>query len=561
MRVYKQCVAVLALAGAFGLCGSASLRAAVVHHVIAARGNPTPAGGTFITLARPQLNSSGQVAFYGGVNNDFGFQEVVFLYDDTAGAALAVPGGAAPEGGNYSGFNADSVRLNETGQVVYRAELTGGFSYRGFFRHDGTTATAVAVNFAPTPAGGVYDGITDPVLNDSGQVVFRSQLLGASSSLGMFRYDGPTTTTIALAGAPAPSGGNYGIFSSDYEMNASGQIVVHATLSDGSSSEGIFRLDGEADVAVALRGTPAPGGGVYSNLHPPLISSSGDVVYGAQLQSDGFDPGALFRYTDATGSTAIVRPGDPAPGGGTIESAGPIALNSSGQILYSANMSGGLHDTGIFRHDGAVAHTVALLNTAAPGTTATFFSEFVYYETIHMNEDGIVVLEAELVGAGVTEANDHGYWYGTDASNLQLLVREGDQILVNGTNRTLRRLPDNLDGFSISDTGIAWVAEFTDNTVAVIHTTFASLPGDFNQDGAVDAADYVVWRKGLGDGTYTQDDYNTWRANFGAPATGAAAAAHSPLPFAVPEPATSVLMLLTAAGCPLAGVRAAGKPR
>ncbi len=32
----------------------------------------------------------------------------------------------------------------------------------------------------------------------------------------------------------------------------------------------------------------------------------------------------------------------------------------------------------------------------------------------------------------------------------------------------------------------------------------ADLPGDFNHDGAVDAADYVVWRKNPG-GIYTQE--------------------------------------------------------
>jgi hypothetical protein len=40
------------------------------------------------------------------------------------------------------------------------------------------------------------------------------------------------------------------------------------------------------------------------------------------------------------------------------------------------------------------------------------------------------------------------------------------------------------------------------------------LPGDFNSDNLVDAADYVVWRKNPG-GNYTLDDFNTWRANFG----------------------------------------------
>jgi hypothetical protein len=57
------------------------------------------------------------------------------------------------------------------------------------------------------------------------------------------------------------------------------------------------------------------------------------------------------------------------------------------------------------------------------------------------------------------------------------------------------------------------------------------LTGDFNYDGAVDAADYVVWRKTLssiddlradgdGDADVDQDDYSVWRANVGAVAPG-----------------------------------------
>ena len=43
----------------------------------------------------------------------------------------------------------------------------------------------------------------------------------------------------------------------------------------------------------------------------------------------------------------------------------------------------------------------------------------------------------------------------------------------------------------------------------------ANLSGDFNFDGAVDAADYTVWRDGLGI-TFTAGDYSTWTGNFGA---------------------------------------------
>jgi hypothetical protein len=45
----------------------------------------------------------------------------------------------------------------------------------------------------------------------------------------------------------------------------------------------------------------------------------------------------------------------------------------------------------------------------------------------------------------------------------------------------------------------------------VLSVVAPGLPGDFNGDGSVDAADYVIWRKTDG----TQADYETWRANFG----------------------------------------------
>ena len=74
-----------------------------------------------------------------------------------------------------------------------------------------------------------------------------------------------------------------------------------------------------------------------------------------------------------------------------------------------------------------------------------------------------------------------------------------------------------------------------------------ALAGDFNDDGTVDAADYIVWRKGLGT-SHTQAGYNVWRANFGKTSTSGATAdlpssANSP----VPEPITHVLAALAIA--------------
>jgi hypothetical protein len=68
------------------------------------------------------------------------------------------------------------------------------------------------------------------------------------------------------------------------------------------------------------------------------------------------------------------------------------------------------------------------------------------------------------------------------------------------------------------------------------------LPGDFNFDGAVDAADYIVWRKIDG----TQAGYDLWRANFGAVSLLGEAGSGASIT-AVPEPACAVILLMVAA--------------
>jgi autotransporter-associated beta strand protein len=98
--------------------------------------------------------------------------------------------------------------------------------------------------------------------------------------------------------------------------------------------------------------------------------------------------------------------------------------------------------------------------------------------------------------------------------------------------------------------GLIWNVAYSPNQVVL---SIGGVLGDFNLNGIVDAADYVVWRKGLGT-TYTQNDYNVWRANFGQTAssgTGASSNSFSDASQHVPEPA-SLPLLLT--GCVAAGL-------
>jgi hypothetical protein len=81
----------------------------------------------------------------------------------------------------------------------------------------------------------------------------------------------------------------------------------------------------------------------------------------------------------------------------------------------------------------------------------------------------------------------------------------------------------------------------------------SSLLADYNRDGKVNAADYVVWRK-TGN---TQAGYDAWRANFGRTLSAGGASAlpsAGPLP-AVPEPTAEVLLALAAVALGLYRIR------
>ena len=114
-----------------------------------------------------------------------------------------------------------------------------------------------------------------------------------------------------------------------------------------------------------------------------------------------------------------------------------------------------------------------------------------------------------------------------------------------------------LTAAEITDNGLALGGTATNEFSLIIGSTSVilraiDLPGDYNADGVVDAADYTIWRDNLGAaaGTLVNDpnpgvigpaQYATWEANFGNIST---TSSQSNTP--VPEPSTSVLLTLFA---------------
>jgi hypothetical protein len=118
---------------------------------------------------------------------------------------------------------------------------------------------------------------------------------------------------------------------------------------------------------------------------------------------------------------------------------------------------------------------------------------------------------------------------GTDNTHLTSLTVPAGTFSAGGTYLWQVRYQDNYGGWS----------SYSSRTSLSIA---APLAGDYNHDGIVDAADYMVWRK---DPTNNggAGGYNTWRAHFGMTgASGAALLSADLMSAAVPEPSSAICL-------------------
>jgi hypothetical protein len=133
--------------------------------------------------------------------------------------------------------------------------------------------------------------------------------------------------------------------------------------------------------------------------------------------------------------------------------------------------------------------------------------------------------------------------YEYDTASGDFLIQSQELTATNDPPNSQNQFGDVLSLRDV-DFYFAWVS-FT-NPLAL------GISGDYNNNGTVDAADYVVWRENLNasvtlpndttPGTVQQADYDVWRTNFGRSSMGALGASAAQ---GVPEPATLLLSAIS----------------
>ena len=367
-------------------------------------GDPAPGGGNFANDFEPYgLNDRGEASFGADLSVGSppppGTNEGIFVARRGQLSQLARFGEPAPGGGTFGIGFLGTVPINAAGEVAFAFLLAGNNA--GLYRFSPTTnaVTAVVVpGSTPIPTGGVFAGVDfDPSLNDGGDIAFAG-LVPAGE--GVFRADRQAViSNVASPGDPAP-GGTFD-FAAAASINNGGDVAFHAHLAeDPLPGVSVYVRNAATGTiqSIAHQGEAAPGGGTYRRAFGPVINSRGQIVFGAQLT--GVPGSGLFLHSDGA-TVPIARPGDPMPGGGNL--VGVLGgsefhhVNATGEVAFLALLTTG--DFGLYVSSFGALRLVAGTRTVIPGAGTIVAASFMPPSQI--NERG------ELIFAPTVQ-NDNG---------------------------------------------------------------------------------------------------------------------------------------------------------
>ncbi|TWT35690.1 hypothetical protein KOR34_05840 [Posidoniimonas corsicana] len=324
-----------------------------------------------------------------------------------------------------------------------------------------------------------------------------------------------------------------------------GRLELHDNADFGYEGQVVANGGTVATVGFAFNLAPAStltlaDGGVLESLHATDIGGA-VTVNGAAPSTLAID-GAVIQSTSVVNLNADLRlEGDTRVEPGAAFAGGGALINAAGQTL---TLLDGADVDVLVQNEGRVALG------ASPGqTSGTDFEQ-----------TAAGMLEIELQGTGLNQYDRMAL------TGLAQLDGELELSLIGGFNPVLNDAFTILTATSVAGAfasedfslaplgaGLAWDVVYNPTNVQVVVVEAALLPGDYNEDGVVDAADYTVWRDNVGApaGTLANDpvggvigdaQYNAWRTNYGAVAAIPAAAAAVPEPTAVVTASVLALM-------------------
>jgi hypothetical protein len=259
------------------------------------------------------------------------------------------------------------------------------------------------------------------------------------------------------------------------------------------------------------------------------------------------------EWTYAAGKFSVTKPLDDEQGVGYLDATRAI-INLAGDNAAPGLVAGiGWDQSTIAPADSPALHSYVLDQALAAGS---FLTATLVWDRIVVEGDGNSIV------------NDVDTYAFGELANLDLRVLDAlDTVIAESISTTDNvehlhfPLPENTSPgaykLQVSYTGAGTLT--TDFALAWWTDPTPLVPGDYNLDGTVDAADYQVWRSDFGnsteisplihgdgnaDGTVDAADYAIWRNHVGESWSGLGSGSIDP--HSVPEPTTSLQVAIVA---------------
>jgi hypothetical protein len=428
------------------------------------------------------------------------------------------------------------------------------------------------------------------VFNQTAGVVIGGNTSGTLKYVGIGVNAGSQGTYNLNNGTLRPSGGFAGTEFRQLvvgDVGATGELNVGDGVGAANSaaiesnddlyigrSGGIGTMRVRSDGRVELRTSTNPAEFFVGQDSTGTVIQTGGTVMSDNTVRIGSEPGGVGQYTisagtlntaaDHTGTFTIGRNG----GKGTLR------VEGTGQVIHGADLFIGdvsnANTSGRLEIVGSTAVVqIGQLENAAGGSSGV--RETIYWQAGTSGVSPLIVTgEGPLASTRVqlqdatdlaanTGINGAGNLVGDGTAlelDLSAITSSGIITLIdNRTTDIITGYFENGTSKNLYEEGEIIPLTGFDGTVTITYhggtgndvmLTLAALLGDYNRDGTVDVADYVVWRKTNMNG---QQGYADWRANFGksAPSFGLAVPGETPSS-PTPEPAAWISGLLGAMG-------------
>jgi hypothetical protein len=322
---------------------------------VAALGQPAPGGGVFAGpsfAGWPAAAGSGWVAFRTSLEGAAASEAIVVarMTAPTTRIQVAALGAAAPAQGKFKSFIGHPA-VNANGDVAFMALLSGDGQAAA-----GQPAAAGAFLFRQSPPPG------EPALV---AIALAGQVVGT----GVLDLATPTDAGTDATAIDLPERA--------LALNDADAVAFVATISGGPEpATAIFTTAGNGGLTPIVTTGQAFAGGVFTTLGQPAINNGGRIAFHATVDNGSVTDG-IFVYDPSSGLSELVAAGQqveeatPSPNTQVLQDFGDeLALNDAGDIAFTAGPLFDRTRTDFVGASGAlVFHDGVVTPVAYPGQT------------------------------------------------------------------------------------------------------------------------------------------------------------------------------------------------